>query len=778
MKTFIVAIILGLFPLSMMAQWYPLNNEQQTRTAPVVQILSDDAHSTVIKIEIAGFELKEFYAGNQRYHSIDLLSEGSSSLVGSPDLPYISKILAIPDKSGVSLEIIEIGGIQTIQNINLPPCRASWFEGSPETSYIENPDLFSSADVFPENLVSIGTPMVFRDFRVVRLSVYPIRYVASKKELRVATSITLRINYNSEKAINPKTKETTSIAPSFAKIYESSIFNYQSALSKLGKGAKSGRDVMLCIMPDAFASDFQVYADWKRQSGIDVHVTKFSDIGATASDPTIIKNHIADAYHNWDYPPTYVLLVGDDGVLPVEIVSYDYSFPSEDYYVEIDGSDYFPEMMIGRFPVQTNYALNVMISKAMGYEKFPDVTSTDWFKKGICCSNDAYVSQIDTKRYTADVMMEDAGFTSVDTLMSNAGCTMDLNDVILTIDNGRSVLNYRGEGWSSGWWASCYPFNTSDVSSLNNGTKLTFVTSIGCGVAMFNTSGGNCFGEEWVKLGTTSSPRGAIAFIGATSNSHTTYNNYLDKGLYVGMYREGLETPGQGLLKGKMIMYLTFGAADPWVEYHYRLFCTLGDASVHIWKDVPLAVSVNHPVSVPLAYSDNVITVTHSLTTLPVFNAQVTITGDSVFASGYTDSTGKVTLGITPVSLDSLTVTVRGMDVIPYQGKIGISTSGLDEVSGDLKDLGFGVVFPNPFDRSTVIHYTILEQSEISIEVFDIDGRLIKVLVDGKQPRGNHTVTWHGDNEAGHQIDAGMYFIRLNCNDFSETLKVFKSNTR
>ncbi len=774
MKTFIVSIILGLVPLSMMAQWYPLNNEQSSRTAPVVQIISDDANSTVIKVDIAGFELKEFYSGNQRYQSIDLLSEGSSSLVGSPDLPYISKILAIPDKSGVSVEVIKTSGIQTIPNINLPPVRESWFEGKPETSYIEDQDMFSSADIFPNNMVSIGTPMIFRDFRVARLSVYPIRYIASKKELQVVSSITVRINYNTEKAINPKTSKTTSIAPSFAKIYESTIFNYKSALSKLGKGVKTGRDVMLCIMPDAFVNDFQVYANWKRQSGTDIHITKYSDIGATASDQTIIKNHIADAYHNWEYPPTYVLLVGDDGTLPIQIVNYDYSFASENYFVEIDGSDFLPEMMIGRFPVTTNYELNTMISKAMGYEIHPDLTSTDWFKKGVCCSNNEYVSQIDTKRYTAKVMIEDGGFSSVDTLMSNASCTMDLNDVMQTLNNGRSFLNYRGEGWSYGWWASCYPFNTSDISSVNNGKKLTFFTSIGCGVAMFNASGGNCFGEEWVKLGTPSSPRGAIAFIGAASNSHTTYNNYIDKGLYVGMFREGLETPGQGLLKGKMIMYLTFGAADNWVEYHYRLFCILGDPSVHIWKEVPLAVHVNHPASVPLAYSDNVITVTYNSTGLPVYHAQVTITGDSVFASDYTDSTGKVTLGITPISLDSLTVTVRGMDVIPYQGKIGISTSSIADVSGGSNEFGFGKISPNPFDQSTVINYSVPEQSNVSLKVYDIDGRLIKVLFDGRQQKGNHFVIWQGDNETGNQVNAGMYFIKLNSNNVSKTVKVFK----
>jgi hypothetical protein len=670
MKTFILSVILGLIPLAMMAEWYPLDNGQKNKTAPVVQILSDDSSSTVLKVDISGFELSEFYSDGKLYQSVDLLSEVSASLVGSPDLPYIAKILAVPDMAGVSVEIVETGNMQTFNNINLPLCRESWFEGQPETTYSE--DKNSSSGIFPNEMVTVGTPVVFRDFRIVRLAVYPIRYDASKKELQVTSSITVKIKYSSEKVVNPKTKKTKSIAPSFAKIYESFIFNYKTALSNLYYGDENGRDVMLCIMPDAYVSTFQPYADWKRQSGTDVHITKFSDIGATSSNSTIIKNHITDAYHNWEYPPTYVLLVGDDGVFPKKIVNYDYSFPSEDFFVEIDGNDFFPEMMIGRFPVQSTYDLQIMINKAMNYEKYPDTSSTDWFKKGICCSNNSYASQTETKRFTAQVMIQDGGFTSVDTLMSDAGCTMDLNDVIQSINNGRSFLNYRGEGWSDGWWASCYPFGTSDVSSLNNGNKLTFVTSIGCGVAMFDVSGGNCFAEEWLKLGTPTNLRGAVAFVAPTSNTHTQYNNKIDKGIYVGMFREGLETPGQALLRGKLYMYNTYGGNDPWVEYQYRVFCVLGDPSVHIWKEVPLAINVNHPASVPIGYSQPEITVTYSSTGLPVNNAQVTITGDTLFASGYTDATGKVILGITPLSLDSLTVTVRGGDVIPYQGKMGV----------------------------------------------------------------------------------------------------------
>ncbi|MEZ5199428.1 MAG: hypothetical protein R2764_24510 [Bacteroidales bacterium] len=51
-----------------------------------------------------------------------------------------------------------------------------------------------------------------------------------------------------------------------------------------------------------------------------------------------------------DDPPTYVLIVGDEGVFPHKIVTYpDYSFPMKIILLKLKGNDYFPEMMIGRF---------------------------------------------------------------------------------------------------------------------------------------------------------------------------------------------------------------------------------------------------------------------------------------------------------------------------------------------------------------------------------------------------------------------------------------------
>ena len=403
-KKLLLPIIIIMFsPVLLMAEWIPLNKQQPLPATPNVTLISDDNNSTVLKIEISGFELNEFISGDIHYQKIDLLSESFKNNPGYPELPYIAKVLAIPDQAGVSVEVLETGEIQTFSNVYLPPARESWLEGSPETPYTENTDSYNSMSVYPNEFAQLDSPSIFRDFRIVRVSVFPLRYIPAKKQLQAVSSITVRINYGKGEAANPKTTAKKPIAPSFGKLYQQFIFNYQSVLNKEYGGKEDGHELMLCIMPDAFVASFQIYAEWKRESGIDIHVTKFSDIGANATDATIIKNHIADAYHNWEVPPSYVLIVGDDGVFPKQICSY--GFPNEDFFVEIDGNDFFPELFIGRFTNESDYGLQVMVNKFLKYEKTPYTTSTDWFKKGICCSNNAYPSQIETKRFAAKRML-------------------------------------------------------------------------------------------------------------------------------------------------------------------------------------------------------------------------------------------------------------------------------------------------------------------------------------------------------------------------------------
>ncbi|UCH84508.1 MAG: T9SS type A sorting domain-containing protein [Candidatus Latescibacterota bacterium] len=80
---------------------------------------------------------------------------------------------------------------------------------------------------------------------------------------------------------------------------------------------------------------------------------------------------------------------------------------------------------------------------------------------------------------------------------------------------------------------------------------------------------------------------------------------------------------------------------------------------------------------------------------------------------------------------------------------------------------------PNPFNPSTTIRYTVGEPGGyVSLRVYDVTGRVIRVLFDGAAGPGEKTVTWDGDNEQGKRVASGVYFYRLTAPGFARTMKL------
>jgi ELWxxDGT repeat protein len=75
--------------------------------------------------------------------------------------------------------------------------------------------------------------------------------------------------------------------------------------------------------------------------------------------------------------------------------------------------------------------------------------------------------------------------------------------------------------------------------------------------------------------------------------------------------------------------------------------------------------------------------------------------------------------------------------------------------------------FPNPFNPSTKIKYSIPHISNVVIKVFDILGNEIEVLVDEEKPAGTYELTWYAN-----QIPSGVYFYTLQAGDFIDTKKM------
>jgi PKD repeat protein len=77
--------------------------------------------------------------------------------------------------------------------------------------------------------------------------------------------------------------------------------------------------------------------------------------------------------------------------------------------------------------------------------------------------------------------------------------------------------------------------------------------------------------------------------------------------------------------------------------------------------------------------------------------------------------------------------------------------------------------YPNPFNSSTKIRYQLKEKSLVNMEVYDILGRRIKVLInDDVQNPGDHYLNWDGTNSNGKIISSGIYILQIRANDFSD----------
>jgi YVTN family beta-propeller protein len=88
--------------------------------------------------------------------------------------------------------------------------------------------------------------------------------------------------------------------------------------------------------------------------------------------------------------------------------------------------------------------------------------------------------------------------------------------------------------------------------------------------------------------------------------------------------------------------------------------------------------------------------------------------------------------------------------------------------------LAFGLEqnVPNPFNPTTTIKYSIAEDADVSLVVYDVAGRQVRTLVNQRQRADVHRVTWDGLNDQGTRVASGMYFYKLVAGKFTQTKKM------
>ncbi|NWF88302.1 MAG: T9SS type A sorting domain-containing protein, partial [Ignavibacteriaceae bacterium] len=112
------------------------------------------------------------------------------------------------------------------------------------------------------------------------------------------------------------------------------------------------------------------------------------------------------------------------------------------------------------------------------------------------------------------------------------------------------------------------------------------------------------------------------------------------------------------------------------------------------------------------------------------------------------------------------------MNCEPCHGNPHAGTS-VEEIGGPANSFKLSQNYPNPFNPSTKIQFSLPQTEKVRIEIYDIQGNLVKSLVDYElYNAGNYELEWNGTDNNGNKVSSGIYFTKMHAGKFAQTKKM------
>ncbi|MDD2331160.1 MAG: C25 family cysteine peptidase [Candidatus Cloacimonetes bacterium] len=506
------------------------------------------------------------------------------------------------------------------------------------------------------------------------------------------------------------------VSEAFIGAYQRLASNYETSYLRDIPIAKPS---MLIISHSSLDSYLTEFLKWKRMKGFDIYVVNKSDIGNSVSE---IKSFISDHYEQ--YKCDYLLLLGDvsgNFAIPTNF------FPSPDnsendaddnHYTMLVGTDYFPEILVGRFSFGDISEFVTMTNKTISYEKAPFMQDTAWMRKALFAAGNYAegtlrpITPVQMSRSTREIFL-DYGYTQVDTVFyppTYPGTTL----IQSSITQGVQIVSYRGWGDANGWH---YPyFHIPELNNTFNGPRMPIVYSIVCNTGDFANTVNPNFGEKWMRMGTMAQPGGCVAFVGPSDlHTKTRYNNSISTGMYRSFIDFGERIFSTTVLEGKIEMYKNFPnelASNQHVAFYFHVYNSLCDPSLNMWVLVPnTIVPATVTNEATFAQSDSHIRIANN----DINGAIVTGTKDFENFTYAVVQDGVAILPVNPEQQGELTITVSRKNYVPLVKTLTPSTpAGLGIVGNSLD----GVLLQPNSDME--VNLTVKNYGETAISNLDL----------------------------------------------------------
>ncbi len=752
------------------------------------------------------------------YHLITFDGTYPAGKLGGPMLPFQGAEILLPPGEAVDwIEIQRCNPATLDGSFRLFPQQPVRPLSEPgATEFLIDSTVYGSDVRLPEDMAPAFSTHYANGISIAVGAFTPMTYIPGSGTVTYYQSVTVRVHTES----TMESRRALEMLPTSERVLEAAAARTDNpkALTSYAPRSTDGEYDYLIITKNTYVDDFQPLADFHTRRGIrtEIKTVEFIDSnysGVDAADR--VRACIIYEYQN--HGIQWVLLGGDaDGehddpsgkVVPyrglycgVQSSSFyeDYHIPSDCYFAGLDGNwnndgdnrwgepgeeDFYGEVAVARAPVDCEAEIANFITKTTRYQSEPvsaevrDVLllgeylwadpltwGGDYMDEldGVCTNNGFTTQGIPTSYPIQRLYDKTTGW--------------DEWDLMATVNSGLHFIHHLGH--SNTWYTmKMWDTDVTDVNFTNNGIDHSYciVFTQGClGGAFDNYYGGDWYSDDCIAEDMLSINHYAAAVIANsrygwfTEGTTNGPSQHFHREFADALYGEGITTLGGAITRCKAETAPFVDLPDEYEPGAHRwcFYCSnaMGDAAMDLWTDTPGNPAVNAPESVD-RYAASVTVETG------VEGALAALSWDgTLYGRAYAGPSGDAEVVFSELieMLDELDLVVTAHNYLAHEGTILVTDFAAASNEASLEvDWALAPCTPNPFSRETAIQYSIRSESDVSIRIFDVEGRTVARLIDGPQSAGRHQVVW----KPYERVAPGIYFCELRAGEFRAVRKL------
>ena len=583
-----------------LADWLPLD-ENAACGEPQIRVLADTPSLLHLQVTVPGMSAQERPTPEVTDTWLEIPGHGHTLAVGAPAVPVIRFVAQLPFAAQLQARAIASSGRSFRMGSGalgerlypVQPSRRKDEDRGNLARFQRDEAAYLRPGAIPAELVSVREMGEMRGHRLVLVEVSPVAYDPVAGSLLCHDRIDVMITMSGADMEQTLAKSNRYYSPPFDRLLSSISVNHDTFLG----GAREIPALpigLLIITADEFESNLAPLAEWKTLKG---YYTTMANLSETGSSREAITAYIADAYNNWEVPPTWVLLVGDTNLIPY-YTGQSTGSATDLYYGTITGGDFLPEIHLGRFPARSLAHVNTMVAKVVDFEKLMLSNGTDFMNRATwIASADQGAMAEQTHNYVIENYFPD----EMEHILIYQRLGGNTQDIINAVNGGTVIVNYSGHGSDGSW--GCVPFNQSNVRNLTNLDMYPFVISNACLTG--NYSNTECFAETWV----IEADKGATSFLGCSTYSYWDEDDIFEKELWEAFWMESMYTLGQLCDDGLYGVYVHYGGAGR-SRYYFEGYNIMGDPSMDLWVTYPNSLEADYLPVFLIGMNEFTVTVT------------------------------------------------------------------------------------------------------------------------------------------------------------------------